>query len=62
MTDRIRTAPDVRFRSAGVGMVITFRCMGCHQIRSTAGSRGLGIAKRCAGCVASRKPAVQGIA
>lgn len=39
---------------AGPGPLISWRCMGCQQVRLMAGSKGKGIAKRCAGCVAKR--------
>jgi hypothetical protein len=40
--------------SGGGGMSISFQCMGCHQKRSTTGTRGTGLRKRCASCVGLR--------
>ena len=54
MSDRIRTAPDVSFRPAGVGMAATFMCLGCGGLRLIRGSKGNGVRRRCAGCVAER--------
>jgi hypothetical protein len=42
--------------SGGGGMSITWQCMGCHQKRSTTGTKGTGLRKLCAVCVAARFP------
>lgn len=58
MTDRIRTASDVPFREAGIGMACKWSCMGCQQWRyTTMGARGVGIRRRCAECVRKRAEA-----
>lgn len=57
MSDRIRTAPDVRWRFSGVGITPTFRCLGCHTSRLGTGSKGSGIFKRCAACLAAKAEA-----
>lgn len=58
MTDRIRTAKDVPFRPAGIGLVSSWSCMGCNQRRNTTmGARGVGIRRRCAECVRKRAEA-----
>ena len=54
MSDRLRTAPDVTWRNAGIGMSPNWMCMGCKQPRQPLGSKGKGPAKRCAQCVAKR--------
>jgi hypothetical protein len=36
----------------GAGVPLAWRCMGCDQVRSMAGSRGAGLRKRCAACIA----------
>ena len=47
--------PDAPWRSAGIGLGMGWRCMGCNVSRSsTLGSRGAGIKKRCAVCVAAK--------
>lgn len=54
MSDRIRTAPDVAFRPAGVGMSTARHCMGCKTPKSQIGSAGLGVRWRCAGGLAAK--------
>lgn len=39
MTDRIRTAPDVRFRPVGVGVSYTFCCARCNLFRQQIGRK-----------------------
>ena len=39
MTDRIRTASDVKFKPAGTGMAGTFRCGACAKFRMIHGRR-----------------------
>lgn len=58
MTDKIRTAPDVRWRTVGTGMCPTWRCMGCDKFRVSTGSRGVGVKRRCAVCVAEKAKGV----
>lgn len=53
-SDETRTAPDARYRPAGPGMAITWRCNRCQQPRPVLGSRGVGIRRLCAMCVKGR--------
>ncbi len=54
-SDHHNTAPDARWRPAGVGLVIRAHCMGCNQHRVQAGGKGKpGPLWRCAGCVAAK--------
>jgi hypothetical protein len=55
MTDKIRTAPDTKFRPAGAGLFVGFLCARCGQNKSSNG-RKLQMVKGlrtwvCAGCV-----------
>jgi hypothetical protein len=54
MSDRIVTTKDVPFKPAGVGLLITWRCMGCDTPRPALGARGAGIFKRCTHCQAKK--------
>ena len=53
--DDIRAAADRPFRQVGLGQHSLWRCMGCHQNREAAGSKGVGIRRRCAQCVAKKE-------
>jgi hypothetical protein len=44
-----------KFVSAGIGLHMTWYCMGCQQHRRVLGSKGRGLGKRCAECTAKRK-------
>lgn len=55
MSDHLRTAKDVAWRHAGIGMSPNFMCMGCNKQRQPLGSKGKGAAKRCVDCLAKRE-------
>jgi hypothetical protein len=55
MSDKIKTAPDMPFRSPGIGMIIAFLCARCG-IRKEATGRRLQLVKGlrswvCKGCI-----------
>ncbi len=55
MIDSNSRRNDARWRSAGIGLGMGWRCMGCNVSRSsTLGSKGSGINKRCSFCVAAK--------
>ncbi len=54
MSDRIRTAPDVAWRPAGIGISSSRLCMGCNTAKGQIGSAGQGVRWRCAACLAAR--------
>lgn len=56
MSDKIRSAADVAYRSTGMGIEPLWRCMGCNKDRPSLGSRGKGVRRRCAQCVAKNEP------
>lgn len=39
MSDRLKTAPDVRFRPVGTGLAATFRCNACGIFRQVPGRK-----------------------
>ncbi len=59
MSDRIRTAPDVPYRPAGVGLTLTFRCADCAVPKPVLGrklKRVRGLRQWvCAGCAGGKR-------
>jgi hypothetical protein len=55
--NRARSTKDLTLHQplSGVGVAMRWKCGGCHQIRSMAGSRGVGVRKRCGECVSKRQ-------
>jgi hypothetical protein len=65
VSDRIRTAPDVPTRHAGVGLNITFLCACCGRRCGQLGSRvrmRLGVRQRICSACADKAAAAQGAA
>lgn len=66
MSDRLRSAPDVPTRHAGVGLLVNFICVHCGQRRGQLGSRvvrRLGVRQRvCSACVAQSAASAAGAA
>lgn len=59
MTDRIRTASDVKFKPCGIGMSSTFRCNACNGFRSMYGRKLVqmrGLIRKQYVCAACAKP------
>ncbi len=54
-SDTTKKPEDVRFKPAGIGLSMTWLCMGCNKPRSMIGRRGVGHRQRCAICVAAKK-------
>jgi hypothetical protein len=62
MSDKLRTAPDVRFTHSGIGMSTHWLCFGCKKNRPQLGSKGRGIFKRCGVCLTAAAKAAQQVA